>query len=112
MYKTIQLCMLSLFAFLLAISSTMAEEGDQDSKKLYMTKFCITCHGEKGIAVAPNYPNLAKQNELYLIKQVKDIIQKKRKGKLTVLMTEHPVINRVQDNEIAAIAAYMKNIKQ
>ncbi len=111
MKKLIQLCVLSIFTFLLAISFTLAGENDQKSKDLYMTKFCITCHGEKGVAVAPNYPNLAKQNELYMINQVKDIIEKKRAGKLTVLMTEHPVINTIHDDEIAAIAAYMNKIK-
>ncbi len=112
MIKSIQLCVLSLFIFLLAVSPTMAGESDQNSKKLYMTKFCVTCHGEKGIAVAPNYPNLAKQNKFYLINQVKDIINKKRANKLTVLMAEHPVIISIQDNEIDAIAGYMTNIKQ
>jgi len=111
MKNIIQLCVLSLLTLFLFISLSIAGESDQDSKNLYMTKFCITCHGQKGIAVAPNYPNLAKQNKLYLINQVKDIIGKKRAGNLTVLMTEHPVINSIHDKEIADIAEYMTNIK-
>jgi len=115
MKKTIQLCVLSLLTFFLAFiivaPSTSAQDGDQDGEKLYMTKFCITCHGQKGISVAPNYPNLAKQNELYLVNQVKDIIAKKRANKLTLLMTENPVINKVSDQEISAVAAHITNIK-
>jgi cytochrome c553 len=54
---------------------------------------------------------LAKQNERYLVNQVKDIIAKKRASKLTLLMSEHPVVIGVSDEEIAAIAAHMTNIK-
>jgi len=113
MKKIIQLCVLSLLTLFLSISLSLAGEVDkyQDSRNLYMTKFCITCHGQQGIAVAPNYPNLAKQNKLYLINQVKDIIGKKRTTKLTVLMTEHPVINSIHDKEIVDIADYMTNIR-
>ncbi len=115
MEKTIQLCVLFLIIFFLGFiivaPSTSAQDGDQDGEKLYMTKFCITCHGQKGISVAPNYPNLAKQNELYLINQAKDIIAKKRVNKLTLLMTENPVINKVSDQEISAVAAHITNIK-
>ena len=90
---------------------TWYQDGDQDGEKLYMTKFCITCHGQKGISVAPNYPNLAKQNERYLVNQLKDIIAKKRANKLTLLMTENPVINSVSDQEISAVAAHITKIK-
>ena len=112
MKKTIQLYVLSLLIFfLMLISSTSAQDSEQDRERLYMTKFCITCHGQKGISVAPNYPNLAKQNEQYLVSQMKDIIKKKRANKLTLLMTEHPVVISISDEEIAAVATYMTNIK-
>ncbi len=107
MKKTAQLCMLSLLIFLVAGLSVSAQDGE----RLYIHKFCTTCHGQKGISVAPNYPNLAKQNELYLINQVKDIIAKKRANKLTLLMTENPVINSVSDQEISAVAAHITKIK-
>jgi cytochrome c553 len=54
---------------------------------------------------------LAKQNERYLVNQVKDIIAKKRSSKLTLLMTEHPVVISISDEEISAVAAHMTNIK-
>ena len=107
MKKTAQICVLSLLAFFMAGLSASAEDGE----KLYIYKFCTTCHGQKGISVAPNYPNLAKQNERYLVNQMKDIIAKKRSNKLTLLMTEHPVVISIRDEEIAAIAAHMTNIK-
>jgi len=105
--KTAQICVLSLLTFFMAGLSASAQDGE----KLYMTKFCITCHGQKGISVAPNYPNLANQNELYLVNQVKDIINKKRANKLTLLMTENPVLIIISDEEISAVAAHLTNIK-
>ena len=107
MKKTAQLCVLTLLTFFMAGLSASAQDGE----RLYIYKFCTTCHGQKGISVAPNYPNLAKQNERYLVNQVKDIIAKKRSNKLTLLMTEHPVVISISDEEIAAIAAHMTNIK-
>lgn len=108
MQKTAQVCVFSLLTFLMAGLSASAQDG----ARLYMYKFCITCHGRTGISVAPNYPNLAGQNERYLVNQVKDIISKKRASKFTILMTEHPVVIGITDKEIAAIAAHMTNIKK
>ena len=107
MKRTAQLCVLTLLTFFMAGLSASAQDGE----RLYSYKFCTTCHGQKGISVAPNYPNLARQNERYLVRQVKDIIAKKRSNKLTLLMTEHPVVTSISDEDIAAIAAHMTNIK-
>ncbi len=107
MRKTAQLCAVALLTLLIASLTASAQDG----ATLYVHKFCTTCHGQNGISIAPNYPNLAKQNERYLVNQVKDIIAKKRSNKLTLLMTEHPVVISVSDEEIAAIAAHMTNIK-
>ena len=107
MKKTAQLCVLTLLTFFMAGLSASAQDGE----RLYVYKFCTTCHGQKGISVAPNYPNLARQNERYLVNQAKDIIAKKRSNKLTLLMTEHPVVTGISDEDIAAIAAHMTNMK-
>ncbi len=107
MKKTALIWVVSLLTFFMGDLSASAQDGE----RLYIYKFCTTCHGQNGISVAPNYPNLARQNERYLVNQVKDIIAKKRSNKLTLLMTEHPVVTSVSDEEIAAIAAHMTNIK-
>jgi len=83
-----------------------------DGKQLYTRKFCITCHGKSGVADAPNYPNLAGQNPDYIKNQVRDIIQGKRKSKLSILMTDNPEVMNITDEEIAAIAAYLANLKR
>ena len=107
MKRTTIICVFSLLTFFMAGLSASAQDGE----RLYSYKFCTTCHGQKGISVAPNYPNLARQNERYLVRQVKDIIAKKRSNKLTLLMTEHPVVTGISDEEIALIAAHMTYIK-
>ncbi len=107
MKKTAQLCVLSFLTFFMTGLSASAQDGE----RLYLYKFCITCHGQKGISVAPNYPNLANQNEQYLVNQVKDIINKKRANKLTLLMTENPVLINISDEEISAVAAHLTKIK-
>ena len=108
MMKTALIWVVSLLAFLMGGLSASAQDG----AKLYIHKFCTTCHGQNGMSVAPNYPNLARQNERYLVNQVKDIIAKKRANKLTLLMTEHPIVTTIKDEEIAAIAAHLTNIKE
>ncbi len=108
MKKTALICVLSVVTFLMAGFSASAQDGET----LYVHKFCTTCHGQRGISIAPNYPNLAKQNQRYIVNQVKDIIAKKRANKLTLLMTEHPVVTSVSDEEIAAIAAHLTIIEQ
>ncbi len=107
MIKYVKVLMMASALFLLLLQPAWALDG----KKLYTTKFCITCHGKLGIAVAPNYPNLAGQNPEYIKNQVKDILTEKRKTKLSRLMTANPVVMKITDEEIAAIADYISKIK-
>ena len=100
-----------IFVFLLVLLPFNQMVWAQEGKQLYTTKFCITCHGKSGVADAPNYPNLAGQNQDYLANQVKDIITGKRKNKLTILMTDNPAVMTITDEEIATIAAYLANLK-
>jgi cytochrome c553 len=39
---------------------------------------CASCHGENGISLLPQYPNLANQKEQYLVKQLSDFKAGKR----------------------------------
>jgi len=84
----------------------------QDGRTLYTTKFCITCHGPRGFSADPYYPNLAKQDRLYLFNQVNDILAKRRANKFTLLMTEHPVVAKIKEDEISAIAEYLSRVKR
>lgn len=103
MKKVAQAILVFLVIFLVGSTQGSAQDG----KILYLTKFCVVCHGRNGVSVDPNYPTLAQQNELYLINQMHDILTKKRANKFTLLMTEHPVVNHVSTEEISAISKYL-----
>ena len=112
--KAKSLLLLIVFCgLLLSPRSGLAEENGitEDGESLYVKKFCVTCHGEKGISPYPNYPNLANQNPQYLVNQVKDIIAGKRTTKLTLLMTDNPVVVKTTDAEIQAIAEYLNQVQ-
>ena len=58
-----------------------AEKKQKDpGKKLYMTKTCMACHGKNGAKAMLDYPNLAGQDEKYLVNQINYIIEGKRTG--------------------------------
>jgi cytochrome c553 len=62
---------------------------------------CQTCHGLDGMAKLPEAPNLAGQNEAYLIKALKDFRGGTRKNDMMSL-----VIANLKDADLADLAAY------
>lgn len=48
------------------------------AKRLYLRRTCMACHGKDGKRSIQDYPNLAGQDEKYMINQVRDILAKKR----------------------------------
>ena len=50
-----------------------ANAGDVEKGKMKFEGFgCNSCHGNAGIGIAPQYPNLAGLDSAYIIKQLKD----------------------------------------
>ncbi|MCB2101544.1 MAG: c-type cytochrome [Rhodobacterales bacterium] len=49
-------------------------------KRLYMRNTCIACHGRDGAMAIMDYPNVAGQDEKYIIAQIEDIMEGKRTG--------------------------------
>jgi cytochrome c553 len=66
---------------------------------------CQTCHGLDGMAKLPEAPNLAGQNEAYLVKALKDFRSGTRKNDMMSL-----VIANLKDADIANLAAYFAAI--
>ena len=62
---------------------------------------CAACHGPEGVSVNPLWPNLAGQQEQYLVKQTKAF----RDGIRTEI-TMDPFVKNLTDQDIADIAAY------
>jgi len=62
---------------------------------------CVACHGEQGVSVAPQYPNLAGQSGAAIYKQLNDY----RSGSRTnQLMTD--IAKALDETTLADIAAY------
>lgn len=69
-------------ASILALPASAAgEKAKRDpGKKLFMAKACMACHGKDGRKAMLDYPNIAGQDEKYLVAQIKYIISGKRLG--------------------------------
>jgi cytochrome c553 len=68
---------------------------------------CQACHGLDGIAKIPEAPNLAGQNEDYLVKALKDFKSGERKNDMMSL-----IIKPLSDADIANLAAYYHSLTQ
>ncbi|HEX7381884.1 MAG TPA: c-type cytochrome [Nevskiaceae bacterium] len=74
-----------------------------------VTTTCAACHGAKGIAVAPTFPNLAGQNYGYLLKSLEDF--RSGKWQATPMSAMVNVIPRGTDHEnLKKIAAYFAGL--
>ena len=62
---------------------------------------CQTCHGANGIAIMPNVPSLAAQNEQYLLKALGDYKSGARKDDMMSL-----IVQPLSDEDMANLAAY------
>ena len=84
----------------LAMASAPAMAADAEAGKA-KTATCVACHGQNGIAIAPNYPNIACQNEKYLVDALK---QYKSGARNNPLMK--PMVATLSDEDIENVAAY------
>lgn len=85
-------------SFLLCAS--LAHAADADAGKARSAQ-CAACHGQNGIAAQPETPNLAGQNEAYLIKSLKDFRSGARRHEQMSVMAKG-----LSDKDIANLAAY------
>jgi cytochrome c553 len=81
-----------------------AEVADGQTAKAKATQ-CFTCHGADGLAKAPDAPNLAGQNETYLVKALTDYKSGARHHEVMAMMTKN-----LSAADIAQIAAYYSRI--
>jgi cytochrome c553 len=86
---------------ILAALPARAEEVTRERIEEIIGESCVFCHGEKGEASNPIYPRLAHQNRDYLIKQLKNFRDGKRKS---AIMNEQAA--GLTDAEIRALADY------
>jgi cytochrome c553 len=91
------------FAVLLAAFVPFA--GAQQPANAKLTQ-CFTCHGQDGLAKVPDAPNLAGQNESYLVKALQDYRSGARKHEVMSMMAKP-----LSDTDITQAAAYFSGIQ-
>ena len=67
---------------------------------------CQACHGPKGISVSPEFPNLAGQNEDYLVASLHHYQNGKRKNPIMVGQ-----VANLSERDIRDLAAYFSEQK-
>ncbi|KXF81042.1 c-type cytochrome [Enterovibrio coralii] len=97
---------LSLAAMTLAAPSFAAGDAEAGKAK---AAICAACHGANGIAVIPGYPNLAGQNEQYIVSALKAYKNGERNGAQAMIMK--PQATMLSDADMANLAAYYANMK-
>ena len=84
-----------------------ASAGDVEAGKAKAT-VCAACHGQNGRAQIPTYPNLAGQNEQYIVTALKAYKSKQRTGGQAVIMQGQAAA--LSDADIANVAAYFSSL--
>ncbi len=82
-------------------TSAFAVGNEQDGFKKSNT--CSACHGKRGISINPLWPNLAGQNEHYLLKQLIDF----KKGNHPIMS---PAVQHLNEQDMAMLAAFYANL--
>lgn len=85
--------------------SVLAAAGDPEAGFKKSTP-CQACHGPKGISVSPEFPNLAGQNEDYIVASLHHYKNGKRKNPIMVGQAANLTERDIQD-----LAAYFSEQK-
>lgn len=75
--------------------------ADSEGAALAWKHHCTTCHGDNGIASSDRYPNLAGQNELYLVSRLRYFREGVERGNQMNAQAAP-----LTDEEIAALARF------
>ncbi len=67
---------------------------------------CVGCHGEKGVGVSPEIPNLAGQKKTYLVNTLKDFRAGVRKNPIM-----NSMVKTLSDSDVENLAAYFSSLK-
>jgi len=88
----------------LMFASSTAMAGDAASGKA-KSVVCMACHGQGGVSINPLWPNLAGQQEQYIVKQLTAFRDGTRKDPLM-----SPMAVALSDADIANLAAYYSSL--
>ncbi|MEM5341613.1 cytochrome c [Paraburkholderia azotifigens] len=96
---------MKLFLFVLALAFGGAAHAADSAKGRAKAVQCQACHGMDGIAKIPEAPNLAGQNEDYLVKALKDFKSGARQNDMMSV-----VAKPLSDDDMANLAAYFHSL--
>ena len=88
------------------VSAMSAFAGADAERGKALTMVCTACHGQDGNSTVGTYPNIAGQNEQYLLKQMLDIKAKVRSAPLMMGM-----LDNLGEQQLKDIAAYYSEQK-
>ncbi|WP_111979510.1 c-type cytochrome [Algibacillus agarilyticus] len=91
-----------------ALFSVSAFAANIDAGKA-KSVMCAGCHGMDGKALIPTYPNLAGQNEAYLVSALKAYKAGERTGTQAGIMAG--MAAALSDEDVANVAAYFASLK-
>jgi cytochrome c553 len=94
------------FVFSFATQDAAEAQGDAKAGRAKAESVCSVCHGVDGLAKIPEAPNLAGQNEAYLIAQMQAFKAGDRKNEMMSV-----VIKDLSDADIENLAAYYSGIE-
>lgn len=91
----------------MSVSGMVSAAGDPEAGKA-KAAVCAACHGQNGIAQIPGYPNLAGQNEAYLVSALKAYKNKQRNGGQAAVMQGQAM--GLSEEDINNLAAYYASL--
>ncbi|GAW95116.1 cytochrome c [Colwellia marinimaniae] len=94
-----------IFSLLVALSSVSAAQAADANAGKEKAAVCSACHGPTGVSASPIFPNLAGQNDAYIIKQLKDF----KSGARTDAMMA-PMAANLSDADMADLAAHFSGL--
>ncbi len=107
--KNLKKAMIVLAGTVALSTSLVANAGGDAAAGKAKAAVCAACHGANGKAAIPTYPNLAGQNEAYLVSALKAYKNKERAGGQAAIMQGQ--VAALSDADIANLAAYYASLK-
>lgn len=96
-----------MWPLLLCLIATSGFAESNSTQGLVKTATCAACHGINGVAINPEWPNLAGQHAGYIIKQLQDY--KANKTRQEPIMSAFAMT--LSDKDIEEIAKYYASLK-
>ncbi len=90
-----------------ALASPLAAQAGDAAKAISLAgNLCAACHGEDGNSAIPNFPKLAGQQAVYLLRELKDYKSGRRQNEVM-----GPLVAGLTDEDLANLAAFFASQK-